>query len=75
MASKEALKLASQVDEIFASKGSKHVHFDLRKAKPTDDELLAAMLGPTGNLRAPCIKQGRKLIVGFDEPTYKKILA
>ena len=72
---KEALELASQVDEIYASKGSKLVHIDLRKDKPKPDEIAAVMLGPTGNLRAPTIKHGRKLLIGFDEKTYKKVLA
>jgi len=73
MARKEALELASQVDEIFSSKGSKIVHLDLKQAKPSDEEVLAALLGPTGNLRAPAIKQGRKLVVGFNESTYSDL--
>jgi hypothetical protein len=33
------------------------------------------MLGPTGNLRAPTLRVGRTLIVGFDEETYRRVLA
>jgi hypothetical protein len=33
------------------------------------------MLGPTGNLRAPTLRVGRTLVVGFDEETYRKVLA
>jgi hypothetical protein len=32
------------------------------------------MLGPTGNLRAPTLRVGRTLLVGFDEDTYRKVL-
>jgi hypothetical protein len=32
------------------------------------------MLGPTGNLRAPTLRVGRTLVVGFDEETYRKVL-
>ena len=32
------------------------------------------LLGPTGNLRAPTLRKGRTLIVGFDEATYAKLL-
>jgi arsenate reductase-like glutaredoxin family protein len=67
------LKLAGDVDEIYAAKGSKVVHIDLRKDKPKSDELAALLLGPTGNLRAPAIRQGRKLIVGFNEDAYRKL--
>jgi arsenate reductase-like glutaredoxin family protein len=66
------LQLASEVDEIYAAKGSKVAHLDLKKDKPSQDEVVALLLGPTGNLRAPTIRQGRKLIVGFNEDTYRR---
>ncbi len=70
---KDALKLAAQVDEIHAAKGKKVKHIDLRREKPKTEELAALLLGPTGNLRAPTLRVGRTLIVGFDEETYVKI--
>ncbi|CAN5301330.1 hypothetical protein BH11CYA1_BH11CYA1_37540 [soil metagenome] len=70
----EALELAQSVDEIYATKGSNRLYFDLRHEKPSQESLLAAMLGPTGNLRAPILKKGRVLIVGFDQENYKKVL-
>jgi hypothetical protein len=36
--------------------------------------LLGLLLGPSGNLRAPTLRKGRTLLVGFDEPTYKALL-
>ncbi len=74
MSRKEALKLAAEADEILASKGKKIVRLDLRKDKPPPEAILAVMLGPTGNLRAPTLKRGRTLLVGFDEGTYKEAL-
>jgi hypothetical protein len=47
---------------------------DLRKARPDRRALLALLLGPTGNLRAPTLRKGRTLIVGFEEGTYRKLL-
>ena len=35
------------------------------KAKPKDADILALMLGPTGNLRAPTFRVGKTLYVGF----------
>jgi hypothetical protein len=32
------------------------------------------MLGPTGNLRAPTLRAGRTLLVGFDEDTWSRLL-
>ncbi len=72
---REALELVATVDELFALRGKKVVHIYLKKERPDDNTLCQLLLGPTGNLRAPTVKQGRKLIVGFDETTYLKILS
>ncbi len=70
----EALELAARVDEIIASKGKRVVRLDLRGRKVPREELLALLLGPTGNLRAPAVIKGRTLLVGFDEGSYRAIL-
>ena len=61
------------MNEVHAAKGKKVVHFDLRKAKL--DDVLAVVLGPTGNLRAPTFRKGKTLVVGFDEATYREVLS
>ncbi len=71
---KEALALVREVDEIYAGKGKRVVHFDLKKDTPDKATLLGALLGPTGNLRAPTLRRGRTLLVGFDEAAYAKVL-
>jgi arsenate reductase-like glutaredoxin family protein len=68
------LALVQEVDEIYASKGKQVVHLDLKKDKPDKPALLAVLLGPTGNLRAPTLRKGRTLLVGFDEASYAKVL-
>jgi arsenate reductase-like glutaredoxin family protein len=70
----DALKLALQADEIYVSKGKRVIHFDMRVDKPTNEELLAQILGPTGNLRAPTLRVGKTLLVGFDKETYGEVL-
>ena len=40
------------------------------KDPPGDEALLGCMLGPTGNLRAPTIRSGKTLVVGFHEEIY-----
>jgi len=47
---------------------------DLKKDKPGAETLRGLLLGPTGNLRAPTLRKGRTLVVGFDEATYAKLL-
>ena len=70
----EALALVREVDEIYASKGKQVAHLDLRKEKPDKAALLGLLLGPTGNLRAPTLRKGRTLLVGFDEVSYAAVL-
>ena len=74
MKAKEALALVRGVDEVYAAKGTRVVHVDLRREKPDEPTLRALLLGPTGNLRAPTLRRGRTLIVGFDEATYARLL-
>jgi arsenate reductase-like glutaredoxin family protein len=62
------------VDEIYASKGKAVVHLELKTAPADEATLLGLLLGPTGKLRAPTLRVGRTLIVGFDEATYRKLL-
>ena len=68
----EALALAKKAKKVVAMKG-KRVQ-TLTVAEATDDELLAVMLGPTGNLRAPTATVGKTLLVGFNPKTYSEVL-
>ena len=69
-----ALDVLDGIDDLYVAKGKKVEHVDLKKAKPDRATLLGLLLGPTGNLRAPTLRRGRTLIVGFEEETYKKLL-
>lgn len=71
----DALILLENVNQLYAAKGKRVVHFDLKKDKPSKDELLKVMLGPTGNLRAPTLRVGKKLLVGFNQEMYESIFA
>ena len=67
--SRELLKSASR---LIALKGKKVSEFSL--AKDVSDEAVAAMLGSTGNLRAPTLRVGKTLIVGFNEEIFQREL-
>jgi arsenate reductase-like glutaredoxin family protein len=62
-----ALTLLEGVNDLYVAQGRKIVHIDLGKDRPSDDELLAMVLGRSGTLRAPSIRKGKKLIVGYSE--------
>lgn len=73
MQEKEAQELLKQAKFFYAAKGKKIVTFNLEKDKPKKAELLKLMMGPTGNLRAPTILKGNKLIVGFNPDMYSDL--
>jgi arsenate reductase-like glutaredoxin family protein len=70
----EALALLDGIDTLIATKGKKIETFDLKKDRPDDATLLARMMGPTGNLRAPTARIGRTLVVGFNPEVYADVL-
>jgi len=68
-----ALKLAREMNEVYATKGKAVIHLDMR-TNPSDDEVAALVVGPSGNLRAPTLRRGKTLLVGFDAATYATLL-
>jgi arsenate reductase-like glutaredoxin family protein len=70
----EALALLGGLDRLIAVRGKKRVEVDLKTGTPLKEELLKVLLGPTGNLRAPTLRLGKILLVGFQEETYLELL-
>ena len=69
-----ALDVLEGVDELYATKGKKVIHVDFKRDKPDRATIEGLLIGPSGNLRAPTLRRGRTLLVGFDEATYAKVL-
>jgi arsenate reductase-like glutaredoxin family protein len=65
-----ALVLLAGVDTLLVAKGPKVTRVDLKSERPDDDTIVALMLGPTGNLRAPTLRVGRAMLVGFNPDMY-----
>ena len=72
---KAAVALARGMRKVVVSKGSKVVSFDLETDRPSDADLAAVIMGPTGNLRAPALKAGTTLLVGFNEDAWDRVLS
>ncbi len=62
--------LLAKASKMTVAKGKKVQEF-AGGAKATD-EAVTAMLGSTGNLRAPAIVRGKTLLIGFNEDVYAK---
>lgn len=68
----EAAEIASGSSKVYVAKGKKLDVFDVKKSAL--DEVVAKMLGPTGNLRAPTMRIGKTTVVGFNEETFAEVL-
>ncbi len=66
--------MARAASQVYVAKGKKVVHLDLKRYQPSDDQLLALLLGPSGNLRAPTMRTGKVLLVGFEPEAFGKLL-
>jgi len=56
------------------ARGQKFVDYDMKKDAPDDALLAKGIVGPSGNLRAPTLKIGKTLIVGFHHDVYTEVL-
>ena len=70
----QALELAKTVKTLVVARGKKIITVDLVKDHPGDEALAGLLLGPTGNLRAPTLRLGKTLLIGFHEEAYKEHL-
>ncbi len=68
----DARELAAAASRIVVAKGRRVQQFEPRGAP--DDTVLDAMVGATGNLRAPLLRVGGILLVGFDADSYAGVL-
>jgi len=69
LSDKEVDELIGSVDEVILARGKSFRCWSASKA--TRDDLR----GPTGGFRAPMLKSGRRLLVGFHEETLEKVLS
>ena len=70
MSRRDALRLAGDATKVVIAKGKQITTFDMKNDPPDEATLLKHMLGPTGNLRAPTVRKGKTLLVGFNADAY-----
>ena len=73
MQAEEVWKLVSQMKKILVANGKKVEEF--LPGEIDKDEALAKVTGRTGNLRAPVLRRGDVLYVGYNDELYSLISA
>lgn len=68
----DAAKIARAASRVIVAKGKTVRTFEPKGQAPAD--VVDAMLGPTGNLRAPTLRVGKTVLVGFNEDEYEAVL-
>jgi hypothetical protein len=63
--------MAKAASKVIVAKGKKISEF--KPAGKASADVVEAMLGPTGNLRAPCLKIGKTILVGFNDEVYADV--
>lgn len=69
LGAQDARKLLDGMTTLIVAKGKKSEVHDLKDG--ITDDIVEAMLGPTGNLRAPTLKSGKTIFVGFNEEAWR----
>lgn len=72
-AAQDIPELFAGAAKILVAKGKQVLSFDMRKEAPSQEQLAAVVIGPSGNLRAPTIKSGKTILVGFHEEAYASV--
>ena len=68
LSDKEARDLLASVTKVIVAKGKKFEELPAAKAK------IADLKGPTGNYRAPMLRKGKTLLVGFHADTLQSLV-
>ena len=55
------------------AKGKKVLDFDLRSGDHEDADLEKAVIGPSGNLRAPTMRLGKTWVVGYNDELFESV--
>ena len=65
-------ELMKGASEVLVARGKKSQVFKPGTDKAAWKEIAAVAIGPTGNLRAPTLRRGKRWIVGFGEDAWRE---
>lgn len=60
--------------ELLVARGKKTLRFDLSAGeRPDEEEILGLLLGRSGKLRAPALRVGSRLLIGYGADMYESV--
>lgn len=75
MASDQVLDLLEGVSDLYVARGRKVAHVDLNAGRPADEELTGLLCSRFGKLRAPAMRSGDRLLVGYNAEMFATLLS
>ncbi|MCI5121968.1 MAG: hypothetical protein D3908_12400 [Candidatus Electrothrix sp. AUS4] len=72
IAEDDAWVLIGAARELIVGRGKKFEIF--HPAQDEKEVILKACLGRTGNLRAPALKMGKRMVIGFNDAMYEQFV-
>ncbi len=67
----DAWQIFEKAEKVYVGRGKKTVEFSPESA--SQEALLKVSLGRTGNLRAPTVRKGKTVYVGYNETMYREL--
>ena len=71
-AGEDAWNIVAGADKVYIASGKKIIEFNPTSTKK--EEILPKITGRTGNLRAPTLKRGNIVYVGYNAQMYEQIV-
>lgn len=68
---KKAWELITANNQVYIGRGKKVLSFEPGQGEK--EEILKAAMGRSGNLRAPAVRAGERLFIGYNEAVYGKL--
>ncbi len=75
MTSDRVLGVLEGVSDLYVAKGKKIAHVDLNAARPADEDLVGLLCSRFGKLRAPTMRSGDRLMVGYNAEMLATLLS
>lgn len=73
--SDRVLPLLEGVSDLYVARGKKVIHVDLNVGRPADEDLVGLLCSRFGKLRAPTMRSGDRLLVGYNADMLATLLS
>ncbi len=67
------MTLARQASHLYVARGRTFRHVNMKSERLNNTELTALITGRSGTLRAPTLRRGKTLVVGYSDELYDEL--